>query len=154
VPETIVALDVGCRPEAAISGAVLVKTEHSTFLTFNALRLMRDGQHPAAGTALVEFIHCTATKFGYPNDEARWGIPRFNGLVYGFYEVLDSEWKVELAILNSFAFPDTGEWHGRHFLLTFHDTTFECLADDFKLEVIDKPYSSVFARIAARVVAE
>lgn len=154
MPEIVIALDVGCRPEAAVSGAVLVKTEHSTFLTFNAMRFAADGLCHPAGMALVEFRRCTATKFGYPNDEARAGVPRFKGLVYGFYEVLDSEWKVELAVLNSFAFPDTGEWHGRHFLLTFHDTTFECLADDFKLEVIDEPYDRVFARIASRVVAE
>lgn len=154
MPETILALDVGCRPEAAISGAVLVKTEHSTFLTFNAVRLMADGLYHSVGTALVEFVHCSVAKFGYPNDEARAGISRTTDLVSGVYEVLDSDWKLELARLNRFAFPNTGEWRGRHFLMTFHDTTFECLADDFRLEVIDEPYDRVFARISRRVVAE
>lgn len=36
--EEIVELDVGCRPEAAVSGPVLLQTDNSTVLTFNAMR--------------------------------------------------------------------------------------------------------------------
>ncbi len=36
--DDIVELDVGIRPEAAVSGAVLIQTEFSTHLTFNAMR--------------------------------------------------------------------------------------------------------------------
>jgi hypothetical protein len=152
--EVVVPLDLGCRPEAAVSGAVLVQTEHSTFLTFNAVRLGDDGRYHPVGTALVEFPGCTLTKFGHPNDEAWSVIPRTKGLVYGIFEVQGSEWKDEVARLNRFAFPSTGEWRGRHFLLLFHDSSFECLADDIRLEVIDAPYERVFAQIARRVVSE
>ena len=36
--DKVIELDLGCVPEAAISGGVLVHTDWSTFLTFNAQR--------------------------------------------------------------------------------------------------------------------
>ena len=158
--EEVVELNLGYKPEAAVSGAVLVQTECSTFLTFNAMR-PTDRMSPwgepymeEAGTALVEFPSCSITKFGHPNDEAWSGIPRTHGLSYGTYEVLYSTWMEELAELNRHAFPETEGWTGRHFLLLFHDSSFECIAEGIKLEVLEEPYAEVFARIAERVVAE
>jgi hypothetical protein len=76
-PDTIVALNIGIRPEAAVSGGMLVQTEQATFLTFNAMR-PTDRMSPSggpyledAGIALFEFQRCLLTRFGYPNDEAR-----------------------------------------------------------------------------------
>ena len=42
----------------------------------------------------------------------------------------------------------------KHFLFTFHDDTFECLADDLTLEVVSEPYSVIFERIRRRALAE
>jgi hypothetical protein len=152
--ELIVPLALGCQPEAAVSGAVLVQTEHSTFLSFNAVRLMDDGRYHPVGTALVEFHLCTMTRFGYPNDEAWSGIPRTKGLSYGIYEIQGSDWKEKIARLNRYSFPSTREWPGRHFLLLFHDSSFECIADDICLELLNEPYDRVFARITERVLKE
>ena len=152
--ETIVELDLGCTPEAAISGAVLVQTERSTFLTFNAMAEGSDGIFRDVGVALVEFPHCAVTKFGYPNDEAWSGIPRTRGLSYGIFEVINSSWNAEIARLNRYSFPDTEESRRRHFLFLFHDSSFECLADDLTLEIVDRPYRDVFERITRRVLAE
>jgi hypothetical protein len=84
--ERVVELHFGITPEAAVSGAVLLQTEESTFLTFNAMQTTNRSSPGGgyysedAGTAVVEFTVCAATKFGYPNDEA-WGhIPRTKGL--------------------------------------------------------------------------
>lgn len=158
--EKIIELDLGYKPEAAVSGAVLVQTERSTFLTFNAMRPI-DRISPwgepymeDAGTALVEFLACSITKFGYPNDEAWSNIPRTRGLSYGIYEVLHSSWMEELAELNRHAFPEAEGRTARHFLLLFHDSSFECIAEDIRLEVLEEPYAAVFARIAERVLAE
>lgn len=160
-PETIIELDLGFSPEAAVSGALLLQTEQSTFLTFNAMRptdrlsprgspLMED-----AGVALVEFEMCSITKFGYPNDEAWSGIPRTEGLSYGVFEVRNSHWVRELTALNRHSFPNTPEdTTSRHFLFLFHDSSFECIADDVKLELVERPYGDVFSRIAERVLAE
>jgi hypothetical protein len=158
-PDQIVRLDLGIQPEAAISGAVLVQSEHATFLTFNAMRLTnrtspRGGRElERAGTAVIEFEGCYLTRFGYPDDEARWGIPRYEGLSYGIYEVMNSSWVAEVVQLNRHAFPQTqDETDSRHFLFTFHDDTFECLTREMKVEVCDEPYGAIFDRIKRHIV--
>lgn len=151
--DRIVELDLGVVPEAAVSGAVCLQTARGTFLTFNAMRWAgRMGPYGPilddAGTAIVGFPGCLVSRFGYPNDEARWKIPRYAGLGYGIYEVLNSTWSDEVRRLNTYAFPTT-EWGRalRHFVLTFHDDTFECLAEDLTLEVSTDPYDLVFDRV-------
>jgi hypothetical protein len=158
--EHIVELNLGITPEAAVSGAVLIQTELSTFLTFNAIR-PTDRPFPhggfyteTAGIALLEFVGCSITKFGYPNDEAWNGIPRTRGLGYGMYEVENSQWKHDLVKLNKHSFPKTENWNGRHFLILFHDSSFECIATDLKLEVTKEPYPEVFQRITSRILSE
>jgi hypothetical protein len=52
------------------------------------------------------------------------------------------------------AFPQTGSWTLRHFIITFHDSTFECLAEDLVLQAFDEPYEQVMRRITDRVLSE
>src|SRR5881227_2692931 len=103
--DDIVELDLGVRPEAAVSGAVCRQTEAGTILTFNATRPTgRMGPygeyHDDAGTAVVEFKRCLVSRFGYPNDEARWGIPQYKDLAYGIYEVRNSTWIKQVVEMN------------------------------------------------------
>jgi hypothetical protein len=159
--DEIVELDLGVRPEAAVSGAVCLQTEARTFLTFNAMR-PTDRMSPYggpyledAGTAVVEFKRCIVSRFGYPNDEARWGIPQYKDVSYGIYEVLNSTWIKEVVRLNRYRFPETtDDYVGRHFLFAFHDDTFECLADDLSLEVVKEPFDVTFERIRRRALRE
>ena len=81
-------------------------------------------------------------------------VPRTKGLGYGIYEVENSDWKRELVKLNQHAFPDTENWVGKHYLLLFHDSSFDCIAKDLKLEVTSEPYSKVFKKVANRIFAE
>ena len=157
--EAVVELDIGVIPEAAVSGAVLVQSEVSAYLLFNA---MRDTAKPFpsggfykedAGIAVVELVQCSITKFGYPNDEAWSHIPRTTGLSYGVFEVENSPWKVELLRLNRFAFPDTKESKSRHFLFLFHDSSFECIAQDLQVEVVRKPFLEVFRAVSSKAFA-
>src|SRR5437868_6494746 len=68
--EHAVPYDIGFRPESAVSGPVVLQTDHDVVLTFNAVRLMPDGYFHDAGCAIVDFEACCLTKFGLPNDEA------------------------------------------------------------------------------------
>jgi hypothetical protein len=161
MPEVVVELDLGIRPEAAVSGAVCLQTEVGTFLTFNAMRpTNRMSPHGGpylenAGTAVVEFKRCLVSRFGYPNDEARWGIPQYKDVSYGIYEVKDSTWIKEVVRLNRYRFPETkDDYVCRHLLFAFHDDTFECLADDLTLDVVNEPYHVIFERIRQRALAE
>ena len=57
--------------------------------------------------------------------------------------------------LNRYQFPaTTNAYVRRHFLFTFHDDTFECLADDLTLEVVNEPYDVTFERIRRRAFGE
>jgi hypothetical protein len=158
--DEIVELDLGVRPEAAVSGALCLQTEGVTFLTFNAMR-PTDRMSPYgipyvedAGTAVVEFKRCLVSRFGYPNDESRRGIPQYKDAPYGIYEVRNSSWIKEVVRLNRHRFPETKDDYVRkHFLFTFHDDTFECLADDLTLEVVSEPYLVTFERIRRRALA-
>ena len=136
----IVEVDLGVRPEAGVSGAVLLQTEENAHLLFNA----SDG-----GLAIVQFTRCLLTRFGYPNDEARWGIPRYARTSYGIYEVESSTWIEEVVRLNRLRFPNTrDDYVKKHYLFAFHDSTFECLADGVKIERSRESVGTLAARIA------
>ena len=160
-PDQIVELDFGVMPEAAVSGALCLQAEGGTFLTFNAMR-PTDRMSPSggpymedAGTAIVEFKRCLISRFGYPNDEARFGIPWYKEASYGIYEVRNSSWIKDVVKMNRYSFPKTTDnYVARHFLFTFHDETFECLADGLSLEVVNEPYSVTFERIRRRAIGE
>jgi hypothetical protein len=160
-PDEIVPLDLGVRPELAVSGAVCLQTEDAAFLTFNATRAT-DRQSPHggfymedAGTAVVEFKRCIISRFGYPNDEARWGIPRFKDVRCSIYEVRNSSWIKEVVRMNRYRFPETPDRYvARHFVFEFHDSTFECLADELAIEVVNEPYDVVFERIRRRALED
>jgi hypothetical protein len=153
--DKVIALNLGCWPEAAVSGALLLQTEYKAYLTFNAQGDGPDGLSEDVGTAVVEIVRCKITKFGYPNDEASLGHPLYRkGLIqYGIYEVLNSSWLAELAEQNRIALPDrTGTTGMRHFVFVFHDSTFECLAQDVKISLHTEPYQSVFKSISEDLI--
>jgi len=129
-------ISIGVTPEAAVSGAILTQTEYSTFLTFNAMKKDDEGVFKDAGTALIEFEGCLITKFGHPNDEPQEGHPLYRevekaGGCYDAYEVKKSSWLKEVEEQNDVTFPGIN-YNTRHFIIFFHDSTFECLANDMK----------------------
>ena len=147
-------LDIGFLPEAAVSGPVLLQNDFNAFLTFNAVRMTEDDKRADAGTAVIEFEHCSLTKFGYPNDEALGGHPLAKrGLKwYGVFEVEKSSWIAEKTKQNRVNFPNTTEdTQSRHFIFTFHDSTFECLAWDLRAKLDDRPYHAIVSELTGRL---
>jgi hypothetical protein len=133
--DTLVALDVPFAPEAAVSGPRVLQTDEVLLLGFNAVDPSTTPQRHI-GRVLLGFTRALASRFGYPNDEALQGHPLWRGGLrhYGCFEVLDSTWKATLEHQNMIAFPAWGGWPwARHFIFTFHDSTFECLADGFSV---------------------
>ena len=111
------------------------------------------GRHPPSGemprfvtvdsddrdVAVVTFQHPCAHLFGPPNDEAFEGHPLASrGLEpYGAFEVENSSWIRALERMNA-----VHEHHRperilslRHFVLSFHDSCFECAARGFRVAV-------------------
>ena len=154
-PDAVVQIDAGCLPEAAISGPVLLQSDYRAFLTFNAVRERPDGLRENAGTAVVEIKGYVCTTFGYPNDEARRCHPLYRrGLDahgYAVYEVLRSSWVSRLEAQNRRCFPNTGTWRARHFVVTMHESTFECLADDLDVRVVEPPHDGLYMDLVGRL---
>ena len=99
--------------------------------------------------ALVAFTHICAHFFGPPNDEAFSGHPLASrGLrPYGVFEVQDSSWIRTLERMNSVHPYHRPERFAalRHFIFAFHDTTFECIAQDFSSSVLEGSVAGVLA---------
>src|SRR5688500_9729003 len=95
---------------------------------------------PDQGTepcAVADCVSPYAHLCGAPNDEAFAGHPLAErGLQpYGAYEVEGSSWLATLERMNSvhpYYRPERFKKY-RHFILSFHDTTFECIAESFTL---------------------
>jgi hypothetical protein len=101
--------------------------------------------------ALITFTGINAHLFGPPNDEAFSGHPLASrGLrPYGVFEVCNSSWIRTLERMNS-----VHPYHRperfvelRHFVFTFHDTTFECVAEDFSASVQEGSVARVLADV-------
>lgn len=107
-----------------------------------SIRIIRpESEEPSA---IIEFKYCYAYMFGPPNDEAFSGHPLANrGLEpYGAYEVLNSSWIRKLERMNAVHEHHKPErfWSRHHYILAFHDSTFECVADEFH---VDHVYGSM-----------
>lgn len=140
--EHAVWLDLGVTPEAAVSGGMLIQTEEKCYLLFNVSGPPVDNCIPQA---IVEFGIPLKTQFGVPNDEALDGHPLSqSGLdAYDAFEVINSRWLAEELRRNQVVFPDS-KFTYRHFIFTFHDSSFECLADDLTITVDTRPFEQIW----------
>jgi hypothetical protein len=90
--------------------------------------------------ALVTFSLVHAHMFGPPNDEAFAGHPlAARGLSpYAAFEVERSSWLRSLERMNAVHPYHQAQRFARfkHYILTFHDTTFECLAEAFSVSLV------------------
>ena len=97
--------------------------------------------------AVVTFPLYCATMFGPPNDEAFVGHPLSSrGLApYGAFEVIDSSWIRQLERMNSVHPSHRAERFAklRHFVLAFHDSTFECVAPRYEITKHNGPLDRV-----------
>lgn len=115
---------------------------------------MRGPEASGEPAAIVRFSGTQATFLGAPNDEAFDGHPLASrGLrPCGAFEVLDSSWIRRLEQMNRVHPSHTAEMFAayRHFVLSFHDTTFECVARACAWEVGAGPLTAIIANEAAR----
>jgi hypothetical protein len=141
---------------------VLLAGEHDVLLAYylqdapagwdGATVRVVDADSEGEPVAVVKFRRCYAHMFGPPNDEAFSGHPlSARGLrPYAVFEVRESSWLRRLEEMNS-----VHPYHNRtrfmenkrHFVFSFHDTTFECIADGFEIEVTNGSVKSMVPRM-------
>ena len=146
--DLVVELDLPWLPDPGAPGPVLYQDEGRAMLVYNTSTLA-----PGGPLAVVQFDHCLVAMFGYPNDDGRWGHPLYEaGLTsYALFEVANSSWLERLRVQNAIAHPEAASWWPnsphtrrdigpvRHFVVTFHDSTFECLASSITGEFAEQP---------------
>jgi hypothetical protein len=111
----------------------------------------------SASLALVEFKRCLSAKLGSPNDEVFAGHPLHGkGLrPYSAQLVKNSRWLAELQQINSVHScyrPDAWQ-HRNHYVFWFHDTTFECIAEGFEVELHECSMAELLSKASRRLIA-
>ncbi len=145
----------------------LLQNDYQTFLTFFVRNIdpawdgscvsVRDpDSNLSEKLAVVEFERCACTKMGTPNDEVLHGHP-LNGKGLEGYQAMsveNSSWLKELEAINSVHSCYRAEaWRDlNHYILPFHDCTFECVARGFKVEAFQIPLRELLAEICRRLV--
>lgn len=141
-------LDLGIIPSPSGAGALLLHGEAvaDCLVVFMGWR----PSNRTSTAALATFSGCSQSVFGYPNDEAYWGIPHAR---YGFYEVIDSDWSDRLTEFNRLRFPNT-EPHTdrRHYFMGCHDASGQFLARDLSVEAIDGGFGAALNEALMRYV--
>lgn len=104
--------------------------------------------------ALVQFVRPSAHFLGPPNDEAFAGHPlAARGLhPYGAFEVKQSSW-IRLLERRNRVHPhhrSSAFAARRHFVLAFHDSTFECIAHGYEARVVRGSVNDVAQSVLGR----
>jgi hypothetical protein len=99
--------------------------------------LLRDGE----GVAIIDFKLHLAHSMGSPNDETLHGQPLAKiGLTsYAVFEVSNSPWIEDLRGIGSVhrLYNPKRFASLKHYIFTFHDCTFECIAEDMTFRVVE-----------------
>ena len=106
--------------------------------------------------AIIRFERCIAHMFGPPNDEAFQGHPLAKrGLAaYSFFEIQHSSWIRTLEEINR-----VHPYHDRerflkdkvHFIASFHDSTFECIAKSYSYETAEGSMKDAIQKMAESI---
>lgn len=147
----------------------LLQSEDRTFLAFYlpnptpnwdglSVRIVDATSSEAVPIGVIEWISCRGAILGEPNDEAFRGHRLWSrGLsavgLYRASEVSNSRWIAEREEANrvhDFLQPETYA-RLRHFILGFHDSTFECLAEALRAWKISGSMPDVLATLVAHL---
>jgi hypothetical protein len=137
---------LGVVPRSDVPRPVLLQSELACYLVFDG---SQEASSRSEGVVVVSFQSCLVSRFGYPNDEALGGHPLYKAGLrhYGVFEVSNSAWDHELRVQNRVAFPNFDMPKRRHFIVTFHDSMFECIATSAEAEFSTESFSSVVTRV-------
>jgi hypothetical protein len=111
----------------------------------------------ARSLALVDFTPSISAKLGSPNDEVFHGHPlEGRGLdSYTAQKVVNSRWLAEIEAINKVHHCYDPlfwrEWN--HYIFWFHDTTFDCIAKSFKVEVYRQSMAAMLATMCQRLLS-
>lgn len=116
-----------------------------TYVSFNTdiedNRVLESDFSPCAGRIIIEFKQCRFSRTGPPSDETIAGHPyyKYGMNSCGFYELESSDLIQSLINVDQIhSRHNLARWKTyKHFILTFHDSIFECVATEFEINNVD-----------------
>ena len=146
----------------------LFKSDNAAFLTFYSRTIQNDGwdgrsvkivapsSTEICSICLVKFKSCASAKLGHPNDEVLCGHPLYGRGLEGYTAqiVKNSPWLKEVAKTNSVHSNDKPQRWSRvnHYIFWFHDSTFECLAESYEIEMHSGTMREVLSRCGEQLL--
>jgi hypothetical protein len=165
---TLRTYDIGCKPSPSVPAETVIQDGWCTYLLFHAVSKSVDetGYLQDLGVAVVECKHCSAAKFGYPNDE---GLPEHPLYALGLgtaessiLEVVGSTWALE--VHQQIMASSRRIWGGRDstwepiesepsrpFIILLKEKTFECLASMLSVELFAKDFHEALEHVRRRL---
>ncbi len=141
--------------------------DYRTFLTFyirepdpnwdgTYVKVVNPASTEPVSLCVVTFKDCVSAKLGHPNDEAQCGHPLAGRGLEGYTAqiVKNSPWLKEVAKTNS-AHPNDrpDAWASvNHYVFWFHDSTFECLAKSYEVEVSSETMPELLRRVQEKLL--
>ncbi len=145
----------------------LLCNDYSAFLTFyvsepdpdwdgSYVNVVDPASLEDVSLCLVTFKYCVSAKLGHPNDEVFSGHPLAGRGLEGYTAqiVKNSPWVQEVAKTNSIhPYNNPASWASmNHYVFWFHDSTFECLAESFEVELSSEPMADLLSRVQAKLL--
>jgi hypothetical protein len=155
--ERVEPVDLGVLWDIGAPMPHLLQREDHAFLVFY---LREPDQAKVPDVGVIEWFFCGGAALGGLNDEAFAGHPLYgrglDRLGYEAGEVRGSRWIAEWEQANRVHRDhSTARFAGyRHFILAFHDSTFECVAGGFISYRTGKRLDQVVSELARCVVEE
>ena len=120
------------------------------------VRLVDPGDDSPVSLALVEFEQCRSAKLGAPNNEVLAGHYLYGkGLeAYSVQIVKNSPWLEEVKATNK-VHPlfRADSWSDlTHYIFWFHDTTFECIATTYQVELHTKSLQQLLNDVCSKLI--
>ena len=157
-------IELGDVPQSSVGAPIpiVLADEHTVLLSYylqdtpegwdgTTVRVV-SSETEGEPVAIVKFNWCYAHMFGPPNDEAFEGHPLSSrGLQpYGAFEIQSSSWLRKLEKMNSVhSYHDKTNFmeNKKHFIFSFHDSVFECIAKNFQVEIYTGSVKSMVPRM-------
>lgn len=145
--DTVVELNEMPQSPVGAPNPVVLSAESKTIVSYYIQENDLDYMNEFESIAIISFERCRSTMFGPPNDEAFSGHPLYSkGLrPYSAFIIENSSWLRNMIKMNS-VHPNHNEKHFKdykHYVLSFHDSTFECIAESFSVEIVNDTISNV-----------
>jgi hypothetical protein len=161
-----VPLDFPASWSGGAPAPLLLQNDYTAFLVFYldyrdsrwdgaSLELLPSDSPHAEGLAVVQFERCICTKMGTPDEDVLKGHPLHGKGLAGHQALMvkNSSWIKDLESINAVDSQyDPSFWRQlEHYILPFHDSTFECVALSFKIEIRHIDPAKLLAEICRRL---